>query len=73
LTAFEPSSENAKAPVGQSTDSPEIAETLKGVYNSLYYKEDDYSDDGSDPFLSLPIVKATETDNLDANDNDREI
>jgi hypothetical protein len=74
LTASEPSSEDIRAPVGQSADSPEIAETPKGVCNSPYCEEDDYGDDSSSPLSPLPIVEATETDNvLGTNDNDREI
>jgi hypothetical protein len=62
-----------KTPVGQSTDSPEIIETPKGVYNNLYYKEDDYSDNNSSPLSPLSTIEAIETNNLGTNDNDREI
>jgi hypothetical protein len=50
LTLSDPSSEDAGALVGQSADSPEIAETPKGACNSLYCEEDDHSEGGSGPF-----------------------
>ena len=50
LAASELSPEDAMALVGQSADSPEIAETPTGACNSPYCEEDDHGDDGSNPF-----------------------
>jgi len=53
---FDPLLEDTKALVSQPADLPEIAETLKGIYNSLYCKENNYGNSGSSPLLLLLIL-----------------